>query len=94
MSFFSILLNGFFSVFVMKKLVKDTTKTQDVFKKYTVNFAINSKGTVAFEIYEKGGIDSKRLKSFLEHKVLKNQKKKLIILDNASSHRNDIIKEK
>ena len=70
-----------------------TTKTQDVFKKYTVIFAINSKGTVAFEIYEKDGIDSKRLKSFLEDKVLKNQKKKLIILDNASSHRNDVIKD-
>ena len=70
-----------------------TTKTQDVFKKFTVIFAINSKGTIAYEIYEKGGIDGKRLKSFLEDKVLKNQKKKLIILDNASSHRSDTIKE-
>lgn len=42
-------------------------------------------------MYELGGIDTERLIEFLKE-LLKNTKNKLIILDNTSSHRNDIIK--
>ena len=68
------------------------TQSQDVFKKYTAIFAISSKGIEGFELYEKGGIDTTRLKTFLETYILNKYRKKLIILDNASSHRNETIK--
>ena len=68
------------------------TQSQDVFKKYTGIFAISSKGIEGFELYEKGGIDTTRLKTFLETHILNKYRNKLIILDNASSHRNETIK--
>ena len=70
-----------------------TTNSQEVFKKYTAIFAINSKGVIGWKLYEKGGIDTERLHKFLRKKVLVENKNKLIILDNASSHRNEKIKE-
>lgn len=68
------------------------TQSQEVFKKYTAVFAINSNGVIGYTLYEKGGIDSLRLKKFLEDNITSKYKNKLIILDNASSHRNEIIK--
>jgi hypothetical protein len=41
-------------------------------------------------LYNKGGIDSDRL---LEENITSIYKNKVIILDNASSHRNDKIKK-
>lgn len=43
-------------------------------------------------LYEKSGIDSIRLKKFLEDNITSKYKNKAIILDNASAHRNEIIK--
>lgn len=69
------------------------TKSQEVFKKYTAIFAISHKGIIGWKLYEKSGIDSNRLKDFLKEKITDKYKNKLIIMDNASSHRNDIIKK-
>jgi hypothetical protein len=69
------------------------TKSQEVFKKYTGIFAISYSGVLGWDLYEKGGIDSDRLYEFLEKYITKKYKNKLIILDNASSHRNAKIKE-
>lgn len=77
---------------VGKRCVIKTT-SQEVFKKYTAIFAINTNGVIGWELYEKGGIDSDRLSIFLEKFITKKYKNKLIILDNASSHRNEKIKE-
>jgi len=77
---------------VGKRCVIKTT-SQEVFKKYTAIFAINSNGVIGWELYEKGGIDSDRLSIFLDKFITKKYKNKLIILDNASSHRNEKIKE-
>lgn len=74
-----------------KRLYKDTT-SNEIFKKYTLIVAINNNKTVKCELYKKGGIDTERLIEFLKE-LLKNTKNKLIILDNASSHRNDTIKK-
>ena len=74
-----------------KRLYKDTT-SNEIFKKYTLIVAINNNKTVKWELYKKGGIDTLRLIEFLKE-LLKNTKNKLIILDNASSHRNDTIKK-
>lgn len=69
------------------------TDNQEVFKKYTGIFAINYEKTLGWELYEKGGIDTERLYVFLEKYITTKYKNKLIILDNASCHRNEKIKE-
>jgi transposase len=70
-----------------------TTQSQEVFKRYTTIFAISTQGVVGWRIYPKGGIDSHRLKSFLEQHVTGKFNNKLIIMDNASCHRNPEIKK-
>jgi negative regulator of replication initiation len=67
------------------------TQSQEVFKKYTAIFAISTKGVIGWKLYDKGGIN--RLKEFLEENITNKYKNKLVILDNASSHRNATIKE-
>ena len=69
------------------------TDNQEVFKKYTGIFAINYENTIGLELYDKGGIDTERLYVFLEKYITTKYKNKLIILDNASCHRNEKIKE-
>lgn len=69
------------------------TNSQEVFKKYTAIFAISIDGVIGYTLYEKGGIDSNRLVEFLETFIINKYKSKLIILDNASSHRNDNVKQ-
>jgi transposase len=68
------------------------TNNQEVFKKYTGIFAITTKGCIGHTIYLKGGIDTNRLTDFLNEFILSKFKNKLIIMDNASSHRNENIK--
>lgn len=68
-----------------------TSQSQEVFKKYTAIIAIDYKGVLGWTLYEKSGIDSIRLKKFLEDNIT-SKYKKVIILDNASAHRNEIIK--
>lgn len=69
------------------------TQSQEVFKKYTGIFAISNDGVLCWKLYEKGGIDSDRLYVFIEKYITNEYKNKLVILDNASSHRNAKIKE-
>ena len=49
-------------------------------------------GVLHWDLYQKGGINTDRLIEFLEHKITSKLKNKLIILDNASAHRNERIK--
>jgi hypothetical protein len=69
------------------------TSSQEVFKKYTGIFSISTEGVLGWDLYDKGGIDSNRLYGFLQEHITTKFKNKLIILDNASSHRNAKIKE-
>ena len=69
------------------------TQSQEVFKKYTGIFAISVNGVEGWDLYEKSGINTDRLVEFLENHITENYKNKLIILDNASSHRNQRIKD-
>ena len=82
---------SFGRILMGKRLYRDTT-SNEIFKKYTLIVAINYNKTVKWELYKKGGIDTERLIEFLKE-LLINTKNKLIILDNASSHRNDTIKK-
>ena len=68
------------------------TQSQEVFKKYTGVFAIYVNGVIHWDLYEKGGITTDRLIEFLEHNITSKLRNKLIILDNASAHRNERIK--
>ena len=68
------------------------TQSQEVFKKYTGIFAISVNGVEGWELYEKGGINTERLVEFLEKYITEKYRNKLIILDNASAHKNDIIR--
>ena len=49
-------------------------------------------GILSYIIYPKSGMDNNRLIKFL-NKFLLEQKNKLIILDNASCHRTEIVKD-
>jgi len=69
------------------------TQSQEIFKKYTGIFAISTNGVLGWDLYQKGGINTDRLVDFLETHITNKYKNKLIILDNASSHRNEKIKE-
>jgi len=69
------------------------TQSQEVFKKYTGIFAISVNGVEGWYLYEKSGINADRMVEFLEHNITNKFKNKLIILDNASSHRNPKVKE-
>ena len=69
------------------------TQSQEVFKKYTGIFAISVNGVVGWDLYEKSGINTDRMVEFLEANITNKFKNKLIILDNASSHRNPNVKE-
>jgi len=69
------------------------TQSQEVFKKYTGIFAISVEGVIEWDLYENGGINTDRLIEFLEKNITSKLRNKLIILDNASSHRNEKIKE-
>ena len=50
-------------------------------------------GVIGYEVYKKGGIDSNRMVDFINKFINGKYKNKLIILDNASSHRNQLVKD-
>ena len=68
------------------------TSNQFVFRKFTLLVAISNSKCVGKELYEKGGMTKERLLEFLEKYVFPKYKNHLIILDNAKSHNNELIK--
>ena len=75
-----------------KRCVMKTTNNA-VFIKYTIVFAISSKGVIGWKIYEKRGMTGKRMVEFINEFILNKFKNNLIIMDNAGSHKNNIVKE-
>jgi len=68
------------------------TSNQFVFCKFTLLVAISNSKCVGKDLYEKGGMTKERLLEFLEKYVFSKYKDHLIILDNAGSHNNELIK--
>lgn len=70
-------------------------KTDDnyVFRTFTLLVAINNKKCVGYRLYEKGGMTKERLLKFLEDFVFGKYSDNLIVLDNAGSHNNNLIKD-
>lgn len=67
-----------------KRLVEQTSHP-DRFKKKTVVMAISSDGVEGWKIYDKGGMTSERMVSFLED-VLKDKEGYMVVMDNAATH--------
>ena len=76
---------------LLRGRVNKITKDNKVFVKYTLIMAITNKGVLDWILYEKGGSDHCRFIEFLK-RFLVNRKKKLILMDNASCHRNQLVK--
>jgi transposase len=68
------------------------TTSQFVFRKFTLLVAISNSKWVGKEMYEKGGMTKERLLVFLEKHIFPKYRNYLIILDNAGSHNNELIK--
>lgn len=70
-------------------------KTDDnfVFKKFTLLVAISNTKYVGYELYEKGGMTQERLLEFFKKHIFGKYKNHLIIMDNAKSHNNQLIRE-
>ena len=70
-------------------------KTNDnfVFKKFTLLVAISNSKCVGYELYEKGGMTQDRLLEFFQKHIFDKYKDHLIIMDNAKSHNNNLMKE-
>jgi transposase len=56
--------------------------------------AISMNGLVGAKIYEKGGMTKERFVDFIDLFIKDKYKNHLIILDNAGSHQNNIVKNK
>ena len=69
-----------------------TTSNPFVYRKFTLLVAINNKKCIAKELYEKGGMTRERLLEFLQEHIFPKYKNNLIVIDNASSHNNRLIK--
>lgn len=71
------------------------TKTSNniVFRKYTLLLATSVSGVVGWELYPEGGVDGERMRDFIIQHIHNKHRGKLIIMDNAGSHRKDIVKE-
>jgi transposase len=48
---------------------------------------------VGWELYPEGGVDGERMRDFIIQHIHNKHRGKLIVMDNAGSHRKDIVKE-
>lgn len=69
------------------------TNNNFVFRSFTLLVAINNSKWVGKSFYEKGGTTKERMVEFIETQIAPKYKNHLIILDNARSHNNDIVRE-
>ena len=74
------------------KRLDKITKDNKVFVKHTLIMAITTKGVLDWILYEKGGSEHCRLIEFIKQ-FIEGKKNKLILMDNASCHRNQEVKD-
>lgn len=72
----------------------DKTDDNFVFRKFTLLMAISRNGLVGAKIYEKNGMTKERFVDFIDKFIKDKYKHHLIILDNAGSHNNELVKNK
>lgn len=88
----ALLMQSYSRCFIGKRCVVKTNK-KFVFQKFTLLVAISNSKRIGYEFYDKGGTTKERLVEFFEKNIFSKYKDHLIILDNARSHHNDLIKE-
>jgi transposase len=88
----ALLMPSYSRCFIGKRCVVKTNKNF-VFQKFTLLVAITNSKRIGYEFYDKGGTTKERMIEFFEKHIFGKYKNHLIILDNARSHHNDIIKE-
>lgn len=88
----ALLMPSYSRCFIGKRCTIKTNKNF-VFKKFTLLVAISNSKRIGYELYENGGTTKERLLEFLQKNVFGKYKNHLIIMDNAGSHHNDLIKE-
>ena len=64
-----------------------------VFQPYTLIVAMSNSKCIGYHLYEKGGTTKERMVEFLEKHIFKKYKNHLIVLDNARSHQNKMVKD-
>ena len=69
------------------------TNNSFVFRSFTLLVAINNSKCVGKIFYDKGGTTKERMVDFIETQIAPKYKDHLIILDNAGSHHNNLVKE-
>jgi hypothetical protein len=69
------------------------TDNNFVFRSFTLLVAINNKKCVGKIFFGKGGTTQERMVEFLETQIFPKYKDHLIILDNAKSHNNQMVKD-
>jgi transposase-like protein/transposase len=69
------------------------TNNNFVFRSFTLLIAINNSKCVGKSFYEKGGTTQERIVEFIETQIAPKYKNHVIILDNARSHNNDMVRE-
>jgi transposase len=69
------------------------TNNNFVFLSFTLLVAINNSKCVGKIFYDKGGTTKERMVEFIETQIAPKYKDHLIILDNARSHHNDMVKD-
>ena len=72
----------------------DKTDNNFVFRKFTLLVAISRNGLVGAKIYEKNGMTKERFIDFIDEFIKNKYKHHLIVLDNAGSHNNQLVKDK
>lgn len=70
------------------------TSKNTTFKSYTLIVAISTQGLIGWRLYTEGGTSTERMTDFLQDYITSKYRNKLIVMDNAPSHRNAEIKKK
>ena len=65
----------------------------EVFIKFTLVCAINSKGVVGWTLYESGGMTGDRISAFINEFIKNKFKNNLIMMDNRGAHKKVCVKE-
>ena len=68
------------------------TDNSYIFRSFTLLVAINNNKCIGYKLYEKCGMTKERLQEFLNTFITGKYKNNLVILDNAGSHNNELIR--
>ena len=86
------MIHEYSKCYIGKKCVYKTDDSY-IFRTFTLLVAINNNKCIGYLLYEKGGMTKERLQEFINIFIKDKFTNNLIILDNAGSHNNSLIKD-